>query len=155
MTRGLPSGMDVWTAVLSPALLGIPRQGVRLARDAHLAEGTVVVLARRGEPAIIGVRGPAVVRDGTLVLISEMEALDLLDPSRAAERRYRRAVLRNGLPDQLKRHVDKPGHDWEAGCASPVDDEGLAHVYCAKVRGRHVWTRAVTYPEARELGITL
>jgi hypothetical protein len=94
------------------------------------------------------------VRDGVLVLIGEVEALDLLDPARAAERRYRRAVLRNGLPERETRHVYSPGHDWEAGCASPVDDEGLAHIYCARVQGRHVWTRAVTYPEAVALGVT-
>lgn len=145
---------DRWTAVLWPDVLAVARQGERIPADTVLQEGTVVILALRGRPRAIGLRGTAVVRSGMLVPVGEAEAVDIIDPARASERRYLRAVRRAGLPERETGHVCQPGHDWEAGCASPVDDEGLAHVYCARVQGRHVWTRAVTYVEAVALGIT-
>lgn len=77
-----------------------------------------------------------------------------MDPAGAAERRYRAAVVAAGWPDRLKRIVAEPGHDWVADGAYPTDDEGLAHVYAERVEGRFVRVRNVTYPEARELGVT-
>ncbi len=50
--------------------------------------------------------------------------------------------------DKLKRIVAPAVHDWQA------DGAALAHVYCAKTAGRHVWVRNVTYAEARDLGVT-
>lgn len=108
------------------------------------AEGTVV--ATRD--------GHAVVRGGALASVSEQEAEDLVDPAGAPERRYRAAVVAAGWPDCLTRIVAEPGHDWVADGAYPTDDDGLAHVFCAKTAGRFVWVRNVTYPEARELGVT-
>jgi hypothetical protein len=92
--------------------------------------------------------GHAVIRDGALVSVSEQAAEDLVDPAGAAERRYRAAVVAAGWPDELKRIVAEPGHDWQADGAYPTDDAELAHVYCERVQGRHVWVRNVTYPEA-------
>lgn len=108
------------------------------------AEGTVV--ATRD--------GHAVVRGGALVAISQSEAEDLVDPAGAPERRYRAAVVAAGWPDRLKRIVAPAGHDWVADGAYPAYDQELAHVFCAKVEGRHVWIRAVTYAEAVALGVT-
>ncbi|MCP1542783.1 hypothetical protein [Methylorubrum extorquens] len=108
------------------------------------AEGTVVDTRR----------GHAVVRGGALVSLSEAEAEDLVDPAGAAERRYRAAVVAAGWPDKLKRIVAPAGHDWQADGAYPTDDASLAHVYCAKTAGRHIWVRNVTYREAVALGVT-
>lgn len=107
-------------------------------------EGTVVV-TRRG--------GHAVVRGGALVSLSEQAAEDLVDPAGAPERRYRAAVLAAGWPDRLTRIVAPAGHDWQADGAYPADDAEIAHVYCARVQGRHVWVRNVTYAEAAALGV--
>ncbi|GAB6843005.1 hypothetical protein JCM2811A_20060 [Methylorubrum rhodinum] len=98
--------------------------------------------------------GHAIVRGGVLVALSESEAEDLVDPAGAAERRYRAAVVAAGWPDRLKRITAEPGHDWQADGTYPTDDAGLAHVYCERIAGRHVWVRNVTYPEAVSLGIT-
>ncbi|MEN3236727.1 hypothetical protein PUR29_24695 [Methylobacterium ajmalii] len=86
--------------------------------------------------------------------MSEQEAEDLVDPTGAPERRYRAAVVAAGWPDELKRIVAEPGHDWQADGAYPTDDDGLAHVVCERVQGRFAWVRNVTYAEARELGVT-
>ncbi|WP_124262982.1 hypothetical protein [Methylobacterium sp. XJLW] len=123
------------------------RPGGRLRRVELLEslppEGTVV--DTRG--------GHAVVRSGALVPVSEQAAEDLVDPAGASERRYRAAVVAAGWPDRLTRIVAEPGHDWQADGAYPADDDELAHVYCARVAGRHVWVRNVTYPEAVALGV--
>lgn len=111
-----------------------------------LAEGQVVALWG-------GRDGHAVVRGGALVAVSEQAAEDLVDPAGAAERRYRAACLAARWPDRLTRIVAPTGHDWQPGAAYPADDAGCAHVYCERVAGRHVWVRAVTYPEALSLGI--
>lgn len=132
----------MWTVRLEGGVFG------RLRRVALLqsmpAEGTVVDTRA----------GHAVVRDGVLVSLSESEAEDLVDPAGASERRYRAAVVAAGWPDRLTRIVAPAGHDWQADGAYPTDDQGLAHVYCAKLAGRHVWVRNVTYAEAQSLGVT-
>lgn len=81
------SSYDRWTAELWPDVLAMARQGERVPDDAVLPEGTVVILALRGRPRAIGLRGTAVIRDGVLVPVGETEVLDLIDPARAAERR--------------------------------------------------------------------
>lgn len=144
---------DLWSAELR-SLRGIPQQGVRLPPDAVLDEGTVVLIARAGEPRGYGVRGPAVVRDGVLVPVGEREAQDLCDPSRIAERRYAEAVDTAGLPTRETRFTEAAGHDWEPETAYPVEDGGLALIACTRVRGRHVWKRAATYDEAKSMGVT-
>ncbi len=124
------------------------RPGGRLRRIERLEslppEGTVVDTRA----------GHAVVREGVLVPVSEQQAEDLVDPAGASERRYRAAVVAAGWPDRLTRIVAEPGHDWQADGAYPTDDQGLAHVYRAKLAGRHVWVRNVTYAEAVALGVT-
>ncbi|MFY9293453.1 MAG: hypothetical protein WAP03_22540 [Methylorubrum rhodinum] len=109
------------------------------------SEGTVVATRE----------GHAVVRGGALVPVSESEAEDLVDPAGAAERRYRAAVVAAGWPDALTRIVAPAGHDWQPGGAYPADDAEVAHVYCERVQGRHVYVHACTYPEAVNLGVTV
>jgi hypothetical protein len=135
------TGDSIWSVAMAGVFFPL-RRVKRLA--AMPADGTVV--ATRS--------GHAVVRDGVLVPVPESEAEDLVDPAGAAERRYRAAVRAAGWPDRLTRIVAEPGHDWQPDGAYPADDDGLAHVYCAKTAGRHVWVRAVTYAEAVDLGVT-
>jgi len=98
----IPHGTDAWSAV-HYSLRGVPQQDVRLPADAVLSEGTVVILARFGQPRGYGLRGPHVVMAGVLVAVSELAARDLLDPARAAERRYADACAAAGLPEQETR----------------------------------------------------
>lgn len=104
------------------------------------AEGTVVTI--RG--------GYAVVRDGVPVAMSEAEALDIVDPEDAAERRYQAASVAAGFSDRLKRVTVSAGEEWEADVAYPVGDGGL--IVCERVAGRHVWIRRATWGEARAIG---
>ncbi|WP_438345789.1 hypothetical protein [Methylorubrum populi] len=133
-----------------------PMWTVRLeARPGGRLRRVELLESRPPEGTVVDTRdGHAVVRDGALVPVSEQAAEDLIDPAGAAERRYRAAVVAVGWPDRLTRIVAEPGHDWQADGAYPADDEGLAHVYCAKLAGPFVWVRNVTYPEAVALGVT-
>ncbi|MGU3339450.1 hypothetical protein ACLBXJ_15645 [Methylobacterium mesophilicum] len=96
----------------------------------------------------------AVVRDGQPV----REAVELHDPERTAERRYRRAVTTAHLPDRAVRFVEPVGHDWEPECVSPYGEHGSygqAYAACTKVAGRFVWRRAATWAEVTTLGADL
>ena len=144
---------DLWSAEVR-SLRGIPQAGELLPAGAVLDEGQVVILVRRGEAPLFGTRGPHVVRDGALIPVGESPARDLVDPARAAERRYADACYVAGLHAEERRYVEPAGHDWQAETAYPADDEGLALELVTRVRGRHVWRRAASYAEAMSLGVT-
>jgi hypothetical protein len=121
-------------------------------------DGTVVMLIKKDGHPVIDRRGPAVIRDGVPVRVGEWEAVELHDPTRTAERRYRRAVTTAGLPDRATRFVEPAGHDWEPDCVSAYGEPGRygqAHVACVRVRGRFVWLRAATFQEVTDLGADL
>lgn len=146
---------ELWSARLAHMLGGL-QPVERL--DAVPVEGTVVVLIKKDGHLAMDRRGCAVVRDGQPVRIGEWEAVELHDPERTAERRYRRAVTTAHLPDRATRFVEPVGHDWEPECVSPYGEPGpygQAYAACTRVQGRFVWRRAATWAEVTSLGADL
>lgn len=121
-------------------------------------DGTVVMLIKKDGHPIIDRRGVAVIHNGKPTRVSEWDAVELHDPARAAERRYRRAVTTAGLPDRVTRFVEPAGHEWEADVVYPYGDVrryGQAYCACTRVAGRFVWRRAATWNEVTDLGADL
>lgn len=149
------SSQELWSKRLGLMLGGL-QPAERL--DGLPIDGTVVLLIKMGGHPTIDRRGPAVIRGGVPVRVGEWEVVEIHDPTRTAERRYRRAVTTAGLPDRATRFVEPAGHTWEPDCVSLYGEPspyGQPQVACTRVRGRFVWLRAATWSEVTSLGADL
>lgn len=116
----------------------------------ELAPGTLVTVApqRSSSPT----RAYAAAADGTVAELPLAEAEDRIDPEGAGRRAWRRRTSRCGLSERAFRFDAAAGHGYEAGVV--YDWAGEEYVAaCTRATARCVWMRAVTYEEARELGI--
>ncbi|BAQ47660.1 hypothetical protein [Methylobacterium aquaticum] len=112
--------------------------------------GTLVAVAppRSSSPS----RAYAVEPDGTVAELPLAEAEDRIDPEGAGRRAWRRRTSRCGLGERPFRFDAAAGHGYEADVI--YDWAGEEYVAaCTRATARCVWMRAVTYEEARELGI--